>query len=877
MLDGGTALVGVIANGAGLSASIAGVVKSAVKSATSALLSSGNELGGGIGAVFSTAATVGAAALAALTVKGISDFQGLATEVRTLEKQLGLTAEAASVFHAQATALGLSTDKLTIGFGIFAKNLANGAPALEKYGITAIRAADGQVDFTKTLDEVRTKFQDLAPGIDRTAFAMNVFGRSGKALIPFLSATNEEMAKFADNARAAGLIMSEEDVQAARDLGIAQRELGGAFKGLEVSLARAVIPLLISLADAFATLIRFVSPLLPELRDLGVIWLGYKAFTFIPGLLLAIGSALEFIGVTGASEGLASAAVGMTALGAAALPVTAVLVAAAGAILSITGVIDNFGDAITKVLDAGLSPFAGAAAIASASGLSMARSFDIFNKAVAHSPDGVVNLSDVIDKLRFHMDAAGHSVRNFAGLTNKHLKEFKVSVVDSVQVSIGAFANLDAAFTLTANQLKNQANAAVKIARQEHQDLKAIFSDRSLSDAQKQALAQLPADQRHAFAEGGKAVRQQIAQDAIQLKRLNDQTFNQITTSARNKLKTGGTSAGKGLTDGLVAGINSGSGAVVSAANSLGNNVIAALRASMGIKSPSTEGRKIGEQLMEGLIQGMNSRFRKVEDTLKQLIPLMQKALGVGAADQARAFLRDLEALDKRFTKLKDKIGNFRTAIRGAFGDFGDLLGGVAASLEQFRQDQAQFLTDQAAFAASDQTGTAPTAPLPPDLHALVAGQVAQAAQMAKLLKQLQQAGLSTPLLQQISSQGAGGIATAQELLADPALIQQLNDAQQQIANITQATVDKMTAAAFGDKVVRMGNELENLLSSLNEFQQGLRIPELKDETRDFINQLRRLNDALASFGLGPTGTQNGREIRDQLLALKRRNVTTGL
>jgi DNA repair exonuclease SbcCD ATPase subunit len=306
--------------------------------------------------------------------------------------------------------------------------------------------------------------------------------------------------------------------------------------------------------------------------------------------------------------------------------------------------------------------------------------------------------------------------------------------------------------------------------------------------------------------------------------------------------------------------------------------MIESLNSALGISSPSKEGEKAGKFLVEGLVVGMTKNFRLIERTLENLIPLMRQALGEGAADQAKSFLRDLETMDKRFEKLKTRIGNFRSAIRGAFVDASDLIGTIGAALEQFRSDQEQFLKDQASFTGAEGQ-LAPVAPQSPDLQALVAAQVAQAQQLAKLLKQLQGQGLSTANLAQIAGQGAGGIPIAEALLADPALIAQLNDAQQAIADITQQTADKLTAAAFGDKVERMGTELDDLLSELQKFKRGLQVPALTDETSEFIRQLQRLNDALASLGIGPGGGSGntGAAVRDALLTLKRRNVTTGL
>jgi hypothetical protein len=193
--------------------------------------------------------------LAAMAVEGISKFESLGAEVRTLEKQLGITAEQASVLRAQGAALGIETDKLSIGFGLFSKHLvAEDDPALEKYGITVERTADGQIDMQAEIAQVHALFERLGPGVERTAASMNLFGRSGKALLPLLSANSDELQKFADDAEHAGLIMSEDDVQAARELSIAQRELREAWEGAEIALARGLIPAITNLVEVLTAL-----------------------------------------------------------------------------------------------------------------------------------------------------------------------------------------------------------------------------------------------------------------------------------------------------------------------------------------------------------------------------------------------------------------------------------------------------------------------------------------------------------------------------------------------------------------------------------------------------------------------------------------------
>src|SRR5439155_4358065 len=71
-----------------------------------------------------------------------------------------------------------------------------------------------------------------------------------------------ELARLAQHAKEAGLIMSEDDVQAARALGIAQRELSASVKGLELGIGRALVPTLTELATSLTTVTNNLRPAL---------------------------------------------------------------------------------------------------------------------------------------------------------------------------------------------------------------------------------------------------------------------------------------------------------------------------------------------------------------------------------------------------------------------------------------------------------------------------------------------------------------------------------------------------------------------------------------------------------------------------------------
>lgn len=814
-----------------------------------------------VGTALSAVGTAGAAvgvALAAATVAGISTFQQVGGEVRTLEMQLGTTAEQASVLRAQGDALGVSTDKLSVGFGIFSKHLVANDDVLGQYGLTVARTADGQIDFGAEMQQLSAVFGAMPPGMERTAAAMNLFGRSGKTLLPLLAASSDQLAGIADNAKAAGLIMSEDDVQAARDLSIAQRELGEAFKGLEVSLARAAIPMLKSLVDVFSSVVRGVSPLLPMIRDVGIAFLAWKTLSFLPTLIEGVAVSVTQLGLAMNSstllnfasvlDGWAIGASTLVTLAAGATLFTGALVGLTAALVAWDplGIVADQ-DELNKTFDKGSAGLGSLSAHISAGRVLIV---GMGNAATA--------TAGAMDELNHHANRTAPILENITkhlGLGDKAFDKFKAAVVESAQVSIGQFKNVEDAFQGTTRQLLNQANAAVNIARQEHSDLHTIFASKDLSDAQKQALASLPADQRRLWAEGGKAAKEQIAKDAVTLQRLNDQNFHQMTASASTLARAGGHSTGMAFTAGAGKGIVDGSPALEASARNAIELAIQAGRDAAGISSPSKVMAEVGQQLMQGLSQGIDSRISHISSQMQGLVGMIRHTLGVGAADQAQSFIRDLNDVGHQFDRLAEKISSFRDAINQGFSSI-DLVGTLTDQLNQYQSDLAAFNTS---VAAGDTTAIAP---MQVDLSASLTAMVNQATQMASTLTALQKAGLNQSSLSTLASEGPTGIALGQQLLQDPALLAQLNQAQAALSAVSQSESDKLINREFGDKVSKLGDAFDGIIVEMDKFLRTLPLPQLSDKTSEFVDALVKmingLNDFTSHFTAGGGGGGGG-------------------
>ena len=215
--------------------SVEGLAKSAAGSG-SALL--------GIAGV---AATVGLA-VGAMAVKAADSFEQYGLQVSKIERLTGDSAEQSSALAFQFQQVGISADQGSTLLGRFARNVATAADPMAKFGFNT-RDAQGQLlPMSTLLGKVADQFAGMPDGTEKTALAITDFGRSGAQLIPFLDKGSKGLADLTTKARQFGLVLSQSDVQAARDAVGAQRDWNASLQGLQVTIGRDVLPALSSLA-----------------------------------------------------------------------------------------------------------------------------------------------------------------------------------------------------------------------------------------------------------------------------------------------------------------------------------------------------------------------------------------------------------------------------------------------------------------------------------------------------------------------------------------------------------------------------------------------------------------------------------------------------
>jgi hypothetical protein len=231
----------------------------------------------------------GVLAVTAFAKKALGATVEWGGEVRTLTRELGLGAKEASGLAFAAEHLGIDTETLSKSMGIFAKHLVANDKAAKEYGISLKDANGVTKSATTLLGEAADRILKLPPGLERSAAAMNLFGRGGKALLPLLQLGSKGIKDLAGEAKKFGLELTGENLSAIQRYKFAQRDLGATVKGLEVQFSLHLLPALTSVFHAFGIGVGVLGHVPPAfiaagagaILLLGTIGLLGKAVTFV--------------------------------------------------------------------------------------------------------------------------------------------------------------------------------------------------------------------------------------------------------------------------------------------------------------------------------------------------------------------------------------------------------------------------------------------------------------------------------------------------------------------------------------------------------------------------------------------------------------------
>lgn len=181
-----------------------------------------------------------------------------AEKVEHLAAQTGMTTSQVQALSGAATMSGTNIDALAKGLAmmdnkavIAAGHSSTSAKAFQAMGIAA---NDSSTNMDRLL-KIADKFKGMADGPTKTALAMQLFGKSGREMIPFLNQGSAAIQQLMDKTKDYGAVNEAAVEQGAR-LAASVNESKVAWEGLKQTLTQAFGPLLTQVVDGFNQLVQ---------------------------------------------------------------------------------------------------------------------------------------------------------------------------------------------------------------------------------------------------------------------------------------------------------------------------------------------------------------------------------------------------------------------------------------------------------------------------------------------------------------------------------------------------------------------------------------------------------------------------------------------
>ena len=248
---------------------------------------------GGAGAMSGAlGALVPAVAIGGLTTlaKGAIDA---ADNLNDLSQRTGVSVESLSRFGAAANDSGSSVDEVAKAMGKLSKSIVDPASkaneALKSIGVSATDASGKIRPMDDVMLDIADRFAKMPDGAQKTALAMELFGKSGMNLIPMLNQGRDALSKY-------NATITTEGAQAADKFNDSLNEIGRVLAGPLNQALTTLLPYITKFAEGFSKAVTAFSQL-PEPVQSVIIGLGGLgiAFAAISPIVTALGTVLAVV------------------------------------------------------------------------------------------------------------------------------------------------------------------------------------------------------------------------------------------------------------------------------------------------------------------------------------------------------------------------------------------------------------------------------------------------------------------------------------------------------------------------------------------------------------------------------------------------------
>lgn len=212
-------------------------------------------------------------------------------KVKKTSQSIGVAADALQELHYAGSLADVTAEDMSTSIGILSRNMLHAKEGSEEAAkaFKGIKFKEGGelLATDEVLGNIAEKFASMPDGAEKTALAMQLFGRSGKQMIPLLNKGREELEATRKEAQRLGLVMGDDAVEASEELNDNLHRLHAVTQGLWRSAIAPLIPAMNELVEQFL-----------EWKKANGEWLKQKITFVVRGLVQAIkflGHAFQFV------------------------------------------------------------------------------------------------------------------------------------------------------------------------------------------------------------------------------------------------------------------------------------------------------------------------------------------------------------------------------------------------------------------------------------------------------------------------------------------------------------------------------------------------------------------------------------------------------
>ena len=229
--------------------------------------------GGLAGALGGLVPAVGIAALGKRSIDAADNLNDLC-------QRTGVGVESLSRFGRAAEDSGTSLDSVAKSMGKLAKGIVDPASqtseVLKSIGISSTDASGKIRSMDAVMLDIADRFQKMPDGAEKTALAMQLFGKSGAELIPMLNGGREALSQYSAT-------IDTEMAQAADKFNDSINAIGASVAGPFNQAITALLPLITKMAEGIAGMAQAFAGLPKPVQDIAIAFGGLAAASIILG------------------------------------------------------------------------------------------------------------------------------------------------------------------------------------------------------------------------------------------------------------------------------------------------------------------------------------------------------------------------------------------------------------------------------------------------------------------------------------------------------------------------------------------------------------------------------------------------------------------